>query len=147
MPTMSRLLAAVFYAAIFGYASFLALETYSDARPPVFFLEINIAIASAIGWHLIGKAPGDRFAVGFANGITGTVVISLLILAAHGTVSMFKFTRDLRYDGIMESLVAIIAEGIKLATQIQSPQLTLVVFGGGALAGILLQILYKRLGE
>lgn len=146
MPTMSRLLGAVFFAAIFGYASVLALAVYPRPVPPSFFLEINIAVASALGWHLVGRAPGDRIAVGFANGITGAVVISFLAMGVHGAIQMFKFTRDLRYDGIMDALVGVLEAALELAKLIQSPELTAVVFGGGAVAGILLQILNKRFG-
>ncbi len=146
MPTMSRLLGAVFFAAIFGYASVIALDAFQDRSPPVLFLEINIAIASAIGWHMVGRLPGDRLSVGFANGITGAVVISFLTLAAHGMVQMFKYTRDLKYDDLIEAVIGILESALDIGIMIQSPELTAVVFGGGAVAGILIQILHKRFG-
>ena len=46
----------------------------------------------------------------------------------------------------MDALVGVLEAALELAKLIQSPELTAVVFGGGAVAGILLQILNKRFG-
>lgn len=136
MPTISRLIAAIIFAA----TAFVAGQGYKLGVPEGvqygYFDAICAAIGLLCGWLVMGKLTGKGYRAAAGSGLRTSVTISIWALLVFCTVLMVRKAFRKRYDSPLEAVVDIFAlmleQGILMLTV---PVLT-ALFVGGVVGGL-----------
>lgn len=144
MPTMTKLTAAVLFAAV----AYLAAEAFKPGMPEGTqwgqFLPISAAIGLLCGWFVMGKLSGQGYRASAGYGVRTSVTLAVWALFIFSIVLMVRKAFRKRYDGPMEAVVDIFALMLEHG-QIALTMPVLAVLGiGGVLGGLLSEWARRR---
>lgn len=138
MPNSARLFGLVGLALV----AFFATEIYKTLLPEGMgtgkFTPINMLIGAAVGWRVLGRYAGHGWAQSFTVGLFAASILLFYSLFTWSFVEMIGNSMNLRYDGPVEALQAMVAIAIEYcALGLTDPQVPIALFVGGILAAFL----------
>lgn len=144
MPTMSKLIAAVAFAAV----AWLAAEAFKPAMPGGTqwgqFLPISAAIGLLCGWIVMGKLSGQGYRASAGFGVRTSVTLAVWALLVFSVVLMVRKAFKKRYDGPMEAIVDIFSLALEHGQIMLTVPVLGMLAGGGVLGGLLAEWAKRR---
>ncbi|WOI55086.1 TrgA family protein [Palleronia sp. LCG004] len=141
-PTLSKLVAAVAFAALSWTVSRLVVLNFPEHMRPGAMAEINAVIGVVLGWRISGRPAGgliESMAVGLSTGIA-ILFSALFVWAGH---EMLRRAMRLRYEGPVEGIEDMISTMIDFA-MLTWPGPALLVLGAGSIAiGLVVQCIQR----
>ena len=138
MPTASKVVAAVFFAALAYFCADLVKPLLPEGTRTGWLNEVLAAIGALSGWNLSGKRAGDGVRAGFGYGLTSSALIAFWGIFIFAGNEALDLSLDRRYHGPMEAIRGMIGFMIDYTLLIGTKDIigTLVVGGmfGGWLA-------------
>lgn len=137
MPTISRLIAAVIFAA----TAFFAGEAFKQAMPEGvqygFYSLINLFIGLCCGWMVMGGLVGKGYKASAGYGLRTSVTIAVWALLVFSILLMVRKAFKKRYgDSPMEALADIFALALQHGQLMLTPQVLGVLAVGGIIGGL-----------
>jgi len=149
MPTSSRLVSALLYAALAWVISGMVMEVIeAETQRENFghFQLVNAAIGVLVGWIVIGKRLGSDYVTAMGIGFTGMLTVVFWCIFGHAFNEMLRLSLNRRFDGPVEALVSIFKLGIEYGSYLATGPIVLVMVFGGMLAGVLAEFVDRRWG-
>jgi hypothetical protein len=135
MPTLSKLLSAIIFAAIaFFAAEFVKLEI-TEGMNFAKFSEICASIGLMNGWMVMGCLVGQGYKASIGYGLRTAVTMTVWCMLFTSTALMLRKAFRQRYDGPMESLVDIFKLSIENAPLLIAPPVIGTLVLGGMIGG------------
>ena len=138
MPTASRLVAALAFAALCYLASDLFVRLLPNGRTDLSFPIINAGIGALCGWLIMGRLVKRGYGKALESGIRTAATALFWALLVWCSAEMIGHSMAMRYDGPTEAVAAVFGlmydYGLLLVTDWQVMVALLV---GGMLAGLL----------
>jgi hypothetical protein len=136
MPTISRLIAAVIFAA----TSFFAGEAFKLGMPEGVqygqYSLMNVAIGLCCGWIVMGGLTGRGYRAAAGYGIRTSVTITAWALLVFCIVLMVRKAFKKRYDSPMEAITDIFALALEHGAIALTPEVIVTLAVGGVLGGL-----------
>lgn len=144
MPTAAKLFAAVALALAGFFTGALVLQYLPGVawggRLPLTAASIGLLL----GWQVIGRSVGRGMWLSAQAGMRAAVYLVILVLFFLGTLQMIRWSVRMRYDGPFEALTDIVGQGLDMGAAALRPDVVIVLFLGGALAGIASEWAHRR---
>jgi hypothetical protein len=144
MPTISKLIAAVF----FGVTAFFAAEAYKLGMPEGTqygqFNALCAVIGLACGWVVMGNLTGKGYRQSAGTGMRTSVTFVVWALLACSIVLMVRKAFKKRYDTPMEAIVDIFALGLEHGLKVFTPEVLGILLVGGVVGGLSAEWAKKR---
>lgn len=147
MPTMSKLVAGVFFGAL---AFFTAVAFRATMPEGTQFGQLNL-IAAAIGlicgWRVMGNIAGKGYKPAPAAGVRTAITFTAWVLLVCSIILMVRKAFKKRYDSPMEAIVDIFALTMENGLRIINPPALDVLgflFIGGIVGGLLTEWAKQR---
>ncbi len=136
MPTATKLVSALIFAAIGYFAADMAAATLEEGISSGLVREIAAVLGVFIGWSVTGTFAPRSLGFGLAYGLNGSAVLVILTLLVVSASEMIGRSLQGRYDGPMEGLEAMIEIGIDRASALIQPTIMAVLILGGLAGGL-----------
>jgi len=144
MRTAARLTAAVCLA-LMGYAlSRMIMPLMPTSTQFGYFIPTNIALGLIVGWRVVGSRVGGGISEGITIGVTGAVVLVFWGLFVQSGREMIEKAMMHRFDGVGDALVGMIGIGAEYFLIIATVPIIAVVLLGGAVSGIVTNVIDRR---
>lgn len=145
MPTMSKLIAAVFFAAV----AYLSAVAFRGGMPEgTQFGQFNIicaAIGLISGWRVMGNVAGKGYAKAAGTGVRTSVTFTAWALLVCSVILMVRKAFKQRYgDSPLEAVVDIFSLALENGMLLLRPEVLSVLFLGGILGGLLTEWVKSR---
>ncbi|MEQ3626599.1 MAG: TrgA family protein [Celeribacter sp.] len=138
MPTASRLVAAIAFAALLYVASDLFVRLLPDGRTDLSFPGLNAGIGALCGWLVMGRLAGRGYGKALESGIRTAATAVFWALVIWCSAEMISHSMAMRYDGPTEAVVAVfdlmLNYGRLLGTDLQ---VMVTLLAGSLLGGLL----------
>lgn len=144
MPTASKLVGALLFAALGFVASVLALPMLEGLTVNPNTPQINAVIGFCMGWFIAGPRAGGGFRDGMSNGVTTTVIGLLTVLGTHGTIFALRASWRGRFRDPTDAMEAMVDYMLQSALRLVHPQEILLLGLGGIGIGLLLEFTHSR---
>lgn len=148
MPTMSRLIAAVYFA---GLAYFIAVAFREVMPQNTQFGQFNllcVAIGAISGWRMMGSLVGKGYGHAPGAGVRTSITFVAWALLLCSVVLMVRKAFQKRYDDSpMAAIVDVFALALENGARMfdtQAPQILGLVVIGGAVGGLLAEWTKRR---
>jgi hypothetical protein len=144
MPTTAKLFGALGLAA----TGFFGSELMLPYLPPGTQIH-GLAMAAGsfgllLGWRVIGMHPGRGMLRALQRGVNAAVYLVVSTLAFLGALQMIRMMVLGRYDGPMDAVVDILAQGLRLGADVMRPDVIGVLFCGSLVSAMLSEWAWKR---
>lgn len=136
MPTAAKLFAAVALAVVGFFAAALVLPHLPGGARADFLPLMAASVGILVGWRVIGRATGRGYGSSAQAGVRGALYLVLWVLALTGFMQMVKMALRMRYDAPTEALVDVVSQAMDFGELVLKPDVLLVLFVGGGLAGM-----------
>jgi len=136
MPTAPRLVAAICLAVIAFLVSGMIISNGEEGKDYGWFTYVNLLIAGACGWKVMGKRAGRGWTAAVNNGLTGVAALVFWALFVQGWYEMFRLAMRHRYDGPFEALLAIFQIGVEYGKLLVVPEILWTLAIGALIAGL-----------
>lgn len=140
MPTMSKLVAGVYFGAL---AYFMAIAFRGAMPEGTQFGQFDL-IATAIGlisgWRVMGNIAGKGYKMAPGGGVRTAITFTAWVLLVCSIILMVRKAFKKRYDSPMEAIVDIFALAMENGLRIFNPQVPEILgflFIGGIVGGLL----------
>ena len=147
MPTAAKLLSALCLAA-FAYMVSDMIKAAMLAEDPDQnfgrFVEINMVIAAAVGWWMLGSRVGNPYSVSLGLGLTAVASAVFFCLFAHAFWEMLQLSLDRKFDGPMEALIGAVQLAIDYAAELLRVAIIAALVAGGMLCGAFAEFISRR---
>lgn len=144
MPTISRLIAAVF----FGATAYLTAEAFKLGMPEgTQFGQFNLlcaVIGLLCGWIVMGSLTGKGYRASAGFGVRTSVTFTAWSILACCIILMVRKAFKKRYDSPMEAIVDIFALALENGLRLFTPEVLSILFIGGILGGLCAEWAKKR---
>jgi hypothetical protein len=144
MPTISKLIAAVVFAAV----AFLQAEAFKPGMPEGTqfgqFSLICAGIGLLCGWIVMGGLVGKGYRQAAGSGVRTAVTYTVWAVLICSIILMVRKALKMRYDSPMEAIVDIFALGLENGARLFTPGVLGVLFIGGILGGLCAEWAKKR---
>ncbi len=144
MPTATKFVAAVLYAAMAFVVTILAMPLIADTTPPANAPLINAALGALVGWFVAGPRAGVGWVEGISNGLTTTIAGLMFLIILHGGREMIEMSLRKRYSGPIEAIDGMVGFAIEYIVLLTVPHMILILVSSGALAGLLIEQVQRR---
>ena len=108
------------------------------------FTYVNMLLAVACGWVIMGKRAGRGWTAAVNNGLTGVAALVFWGLFVQGTYEMFSQAMRHRYGGPFEALLEIFKIGVAYGEQLLPSEILITLGIGAVVSGILTEIAFRR---
>lgn len=139
MPTASKLVGALLFAALGYVVSLIAMPLLEDLETIPRTPEINAVIGLGIGWFMAGPRAGGGIVEGLSNGITTMVVGLLAVLLVHGSLYALRASMRGRHSDPSDTIEAMVDFMLQSAQRLATPEVIIMLLAGGAVIGLLLE--------
>ncbi|CTQ32968.1 TrgA family protein [Jannaschia rubra] len=143
MPTPSKLVAAVLFAALAWLVGDLIVRMVLEEGVRVGrFREILALGGLLVGWRYVGRettgrtGKGTTMARGITAGIAGALILMMLALLLHSLGVMVLNSLDRKYNAIGQAGSAWMEFLWNDLQLVAHPAILIVLFGGGAVVGL-----------
>lgn len=144
MPTAAKLFAAAAFAAV----GFFTAEVFKPHMPEGtqfgYFSYVSALIGLVSGWRVLGPEAGRGMWLSANAGLRAAVAALVLALIIFSTEEMIVLAFRKSYHGPLEAIIGAIGLGVDFVQRMFVPDVLLVLFGGGALAGCLSEWAARR---
>ncbi len=144
MPTASRLVAALCLLVIAFLVSSMIINNGEEGKSYGWFTYVNMLLAVACGWVIMGKRAGRGWTAAVNNGLTGVAALVFWGLFVQGTYEMFSQAMRHRYGGPFEALLEIFKIGVAYGEQLLPSEILITLGIGAVVSGILTEIAFRR---
>lgn len=147
MPTSSRLVSALLYAALAWVVSGMVMEIVeAETQRTNFgnFQLVNAAIGILVGWIVVGKRLGSDYVTAMGIGFTGMMAVVFWCLFAHSFSEMLRLSLSRRFDGPVEALVSIFRLGIGYGAFLVDRVVIATLVIGGMVIGVIAEYWKRR---
>ena len=147
MPTASKLVCAVLYAALAWVVSGMVMEAIeAETQRQNFgsFQFVNAVIGILVGWVVIGKRLGTDYVTAMGIGFTGMMALVFWSLFAHSFSEMLRLSLARRFDGPIEAIMSIFTLGIEYGGYLANAPTLGVLLIGGMAAGVIAEFVDRR---
>jgi len=147
MPTSSRLVSALLYAALAWGVSAMVMEVMeaeTQRQNFGYFQLANTAIGVLVGWIVVGKRLGSDYVTAMGIGFTGMLAMVFWCLFAHSFNEMLRLSLARRFDGPIEALVSVFKLGIDYGAFLAHGPIIVALIAGGMLAGVVAEFVNRR---
>ena len=144
MPTAAKLFAAVAFTLVAFFAAEVFKPHMGEGTQFGAFSIISALIGLVCGWRILGPAAGAGWGESINAGLrtaVATLILALVIFSIEGML-VLAFRRS--YDSPMEAVIGMISVAVDYARRLATPDVLLVLFGGGALSGALAEWAARR---
>jgi hypothetical protein len=144
MPTISKLIAGVIFAA----TGFFAGEAYKLGLPEGvqygFYSQINLAVGFIVGWMVMGPALGKGYTEAVGSGIRTAVTVVCWSLFLFSTVLMVRKAFRKLYDDPLEAIVDIFALALDQGLLLFTVPVIISLLVGGMIGGLVAEAARQR---
>ena len=144
MPTAARLVAAICLAIVAYIVSGMVMPLMPESTDFGNFVPVNVVLGLLAGWFILGPRAGRGTTAGINNGLTGIFVLMLWGIGVQACNEMFRLAMRNRYDGAMESIIAIFQIGAEFALIIATVPIGLVLLVSSVAVGLLMVATHRR---
>ncbi len=144
MPTASRLVAALCLLVIAFLVSSMIINNGEEGKSYGWFTYVNMLLAVACGWIVMGKRAGRGWTAAVNNGLTGVAALVFWGLFVQGAYEMFSQAMRHRYGGPFEALLEIFKIGVAYSEQLLPSEILITLGIGAVVSGILTEIAFRR---
>lgn len=144
MPTMTKLTAAVFFAAV----AYFSAQAFQDGMPAnTRFGHFNLICAGLgvlSGWWVMGRAAGQGYRRSAAAGVKTSAVFVAWALLVFSIILMMRKAFLKRYASPMEAIVDIFSLALEHGTLVFRPEVLSVLLLGGIIGGLTAEWMKKQ---
>ena len=144
MPTAAKLFAALAFAAVAFFTAEVFKPHMDEGTQFGAFAPISALIGLVCGWRILGPEAGRGMWASANAGFKAAVITAVLALLIFSTEEMIVLAFRRSYDGPMEAVIGIIKLAVDFIQKMFVPDVLIVLFGGGALAGCLSEWAARR---
>lgn len=151
MPTPAKLVAAILFAVLsWAVADAIIRTALPEGIRVGRFREILALGGLVVGWRMIGRTAsgptgrGTTLSHAVTAGLGAAAVLSVLALVLHAFWAMIDESLGLRYSAIGEATSAWMAFVWKDVQIVATPMVGALMFGGGAVVGLISGIVGRR---
>ncbi len=146
MPTGTKLVAAIMFAALGWWAAEVVRPTLPEALPGQQLLPVSLLVGALSGWRVMGRLAGKGYvhAVGYAISTLVTAAIWALVIFASAEMvrrSIRKF-----YDGPVEALESMVGLVVDYARLFLNPSVIGPVLLGMLFCAVVVEFVARRSG-
>ncbi len=146
MINETRLLGALFFAAVGGAFFWLANPLLATVRPPIFFEVICVGSGLAVGWVLIGRRE-DKSGVGIGQGLTTSLALAVVILLTSGSFNAMRDAMQFRTGEPMGTIAAAFEKSAEYFFILATPEIVGLIFVSGIVGGGLIGLMSRYLPD
>ena len=144
LPTTAKLFGALGLAAA-GFFTAEVMLPYLPRGSNVHGLAAaGACIGLVLGWRVIGLQPGQGMGAAMRRGLTAALLLAFWGVVFLGALQMVQRIKRNRYDGPLDALVDIIAQGLRMGAEVLRPDVVAVLFLGSMLSAMLSEWAWKR---
>lgn len=144
MPTASKVVAAVFFAALAYFCGDLVKPLLPEGTRTGWLNEVLAAIGVLCGWNMSGKRAGEGVRAGFGYGLTSSALIAGWGIFLFAGYEALDLSMDRRYDGPMEAIRGMVGFMIDYAVLIGTKDIIGTLIVGGMFGGWLAEWTARR---
>lgn len=144
MPTTTRLVSALWFAAVGWLAANAHVPSLGENAQIGAFREITALIGLLSGWLVMGRLAGRGWVESVNGGVRCSVTLAFSALLGFSAWLMLGEALRKRYEGPMEAVVGIfglMAEQIRAMVTVEEIG---ILLAGGVLGGILAEWVFRR---
>lgn len=144
MPTISKLIAAVFFTGV----AFFAAEAFKIGMPEGTqygqFTLLCAVIGFICGWRVMGNLVGNGYRQSAGSGVRTSTTFVAWALLISCVVLMIRKAFKKRYDTPMEAIVDVFSLALENGARIFTAEVLSVLLLGGLLGGLFAEWAKKR---
>lgn len=144
MPTSTRLVAALWFAAVGWLAANAHIPALGEGARIGTFREITAVIGLFCGWLVMGRLAGRGYVESVNGGVRSSATLAFFALLGFSTWLMLGEALRKRYEGPMEAVVGIfrlMGEHVRAMATVEEIGILLL---GGVAGGILAEWVFRR---
>ncbi|MGR3660337.1 MAG: TrgA family protein [Paracoccaceae bacterium] len=144
MPTMPKVFAAVFFAAL-GYLCGDLVKPLLPEGTRVAMLSPTVAALGFLsGWFMSGARAGDSLRSGFGYGLTSAALTVFWSIFFFAGAEALDRSMNRRYGGPMDAIMGMVELGMEYTLLIATPGIIGTLIVGGLFGGWLVEWSAKR---
>lgn len=144
MPTAARLVAALGFAVVGFFAAEMVRPHLPEGMVVGAFRQISALIGLVCGWRILGPDVGQGMVQAANAGMRTALVMVLLGLLVFSTEEMIVLAFRRSYDTPLDAIIGVAQLAINFVWTLLHPEVLAVIFGGGALVGLLAEWTRRR---
>jgi hypothetical protein len=137
MPTITKLIAAVFFAAIAYFSAIAFREGMPENTHFGQFNAICAGIGALCGWLVMGSATGKGYRMSAGAGVRTSVTIVAWALLICSIILMLRKAFLKRYISPTDAVVDVFALALDNAVMVLQPEVLSILVLGGLAGGLL----------
>ena len=146
MPTMGRLVGAIFFGALAWYTSLLIIPLFPEGKNLGLFQEVNTVFGLIAGWTVAGPRAGLGYVAAFSYGLTALVAMVVMALFFNSSVVMVEQSLRKRYDGPGEAVTDVFQMFVEHGAMMGTPEIIGTLLIGGIVGGLVTEFFGRRFG-
>lgn len=144
LPTTAKLFGSLGLA-LTGFFNAAMMLPYLPAGTRVGGLAIiSASFGLLLGWRVIGMQPGQGMWRAAERGMRAAFYLIICATLFLGALQMLHQSTRHRYDGPMEAITDIVAQGLDLGFSVLQLDVVAVLFFGGVLSSMLAEWAWRR---
>lgn len=144
MPTASKLVAAVLFAAVAALAAWVYIPLLPEGTQTRLLVPITAAIGLGVGWWVMGPNTGKSYAEAAATGLRTSLSIVFCAVLGFAIYVMLMRSTKMIYDGPMEAVLAVFAVMLEYGKLMGDANYIGVLVAGGILGGLITEFVGRR---
>ncbi len=144
MPTAAKLFAAFALAAVTFFTAQVFMPHMEEGTQFGAFVPISTLIGLVCGWRVLGPEAGRGMWSSANAGFKAAMIAAVLALFIFSTEEMLVLAFRRSYDGPGEAIIGVVKLSVDFIQKMFVPDVLIVLFGGGALAGCLSEWAARR---
>ena len=144
MPTAAKLFAAFALCVVTFFTAEVFKPHMEEGTQFGAFVPVSALIGLVCGWRVLGPEAGRGMWSSANAGFKAAVIAAILALVIFSTEEMLVLAFRRTYDSPMEAVIGIITLSVKFVQKMFVPDVLVVLFGGGVLAGCLSEWAARR---
>lgn len=143
-PTAAKLVAALILGATGYVLSGLVPPLMPEGTDFGWFALVNLGLGVLAGWITVGRRAGRGMTAAIGNGLTGGATLLFWGLLVQSCNEMLRLALRKRFDGPIESLLAMLGQGAEWAgLALMHPPFTFLLVVGAVASGLAAEIAAK----
>ncbi|WP_066012048.1 TrgA family protein [Thioclava sp. SK-1] len=137
MPTAAKLFGCAGLATTAGITTVSLLQYLPAGTKTEGVLGVSIAFGVLLGWRVIGPARMRGYGAAVSVGCRAAFYLTICVLGFLGALQMLHRAMLMRYDGPMDALTDVIAQGAHVGLEVFRPDIVVMLFVGAVVTTML----------